>query len=210
MTPRPNPAAPVTWALILRKPAAAAKSRLAPVLSPACRRELAEQMFRHVLATALATAGLQRIAVVSPDRPELPPTALWIQDTAGTMNGCVKQGLTEARRRGAERVVVLPADLPLLGCADLAALLNTADNCDLVIAPDHHGEGTNALLLPANTDFEPLFGADSFQRHLAQARQLDLKTCTLHNRGLGFDLDDWHDWQTYRDSIAAVDIAASS
>ena len=167
-------------------------------------------MFRHVLATALATTGLHRVAVISPDRPELPPTARWIEDTAGTMNGCVKQGLAAAHRQGAERVVVLPADLPLLSCDDLAALLDTADNYDLVIAPDHHGEGTNALLLPADAGFEPLFGADSFQRHLAQARQLELKTCTLHNRGLGFDLDDWHDWQTYCDSFTAVDMAASS
>jgi 2-phospho-L-lactate guanylyltransferase len=59
----------------------------------------------------------------------------------------------------------------------------------VVIAPDRHMKGTNALLLsPANL-IEYDFGGDSFERHCARARRAGARLEIVNLPSLGLDLD---------------------
>ena len=197
---------PVTWALILKKASHHAKSRLRQVMAPPQRNELVETLFRTVLHAALASHRLDRVAVISPQACALPAGVIWIQDTSHSMNGCIRQGITEATQQGAQRLAILPSDLPLVRPADIDDLLHAADTADIAIAPDDIKQGTNALALNTLSGFSPLFGVGSFQRHLAQARHLNLSVSCVDNPRLSFDLDDAHDWQKYCDLISTTQL----
>ena len=59
----------------------------------------------------------------------------------------------------------------------------------VVIAPDRHEKGTNALLLsPANL-IEYDFGGDSFRRHCERARRAGARLEVVKLPSLGLDLD---------------------
>src|SRR3954471_16293939 len=69
-------------------------------------------------------------------------------------------GIAAAR---AERVLLVPGDCPALDPGEVAALL--AHTAPVVIVPDRHGTGTNALLLTPPDVIAPAFGEGSFARH---------------------------------------------
>src|SRR3954463_9742658 len=77
-------------------------------------------------------------------------------------------GIRAAVTRGAERVLLVPGDCPALDPAEVDALL-TPREAGVVIVPDRHGTGTNALLLAPPTAIAPAFGPGSFARHTALA-----------------------------------------
>ncbi len=60
----------------------------------------------------------------------------------------------------------------------------------MVISPDRHRQGTNALLVCPAGVIEYEFGPGSFQRHCARARQAGahLEICELPSLALDMDL----------------------
>jgi 2-phospho-L-lactate guanylyltransferase len=87
-------------------------------------------------------------------------------------------------------VLVLPADLPLITREDIIALLDRAVRPPVVvIAPDRHGKGTNALLMcpPGIIEFD--FGENSFQRHCERAKAAGARLEVVDLPTLGLDLD---------------------
>lgn len=87
-------------------------------------------------------------------------------------------------------VLIVPADLPLLTPEDVHAMLDRAKYPPVVVvAPDRHRLGTNALLVcPVGLiDYE--FGPGSFQRHCQLARQAGarLEICELPSVALDVD-----------------------
>ena len=177
-----------TVALIPVKKLSQAKARLAPVLNEAARRELALAMYRDVLAAALACDAIDRVAVVSRDEE-----ALAIAREAGAEGlaeaGGLNEALTSAAQqvidRGATRIVVLAADLPLVDSEAIAAV--TEAEADVAVAPSADG-GTNALALQREAiGFE--YGRDSAARHLAAARDTGLRALRLDLPALALDID---------------------
>lgn len=153
-----------------------AKSRLGDVLDAEERRELVELLLRRTVAAALGTSGVDRVAVVSAD-----PAALEVAREAGA--GAIAQrsaglnpGIVEARDalEGVDRILVLPADIPGVASQDIGRLLAAADRAParrplVVVAPDRHGRGTNALLLDPPDVIDPAFGGDSRDAHAGLA-----------------------------------------
>jgi 2-phospho-L-lactate guanylyltransferase len=87
-------------------------------------------------------------------------------------------------------VLVLPADLPLISRDDIVELLRRAvDPPVVVIAPDRHGKGTNALLISPPGLIEYDFGENSFQRHSERAKQAGARLEVVELPSLGLDLD---------------------
>jgi 2-phospho-L-lactate/phosphoenolpyruvate guanylyltransferase len=87
-------------------------------------------------------------------------------------------------------VLVLPADLPLMTPNDILALIERATQPPVVvIAPDRHKEGTNALLICPAGLIEYDFGVGSFQRHCKRARQAGARLEVVTLPSLGLDLD---------------------
>ena len=69
-------------------------------------------------------------------------------------------------------MLLVPGDTPLLAADELEALLARADaeQLGIVVVPDRHGEGTNALLLQPPDAIAPSFGPGSRERHVESAR----------------------------------------
>ncbi|MDE3194365.1 MAG: hypothetical protein KGN00_11830, partial [Chloroflexota bacterium] len=101
-----------------------------------------------------------------------------------------------------ECVALLPADLAALRADDVAALLEAAEEADVVIAPDRRARGTNALVLRPPDALEPLFGPDSFAAHREAASRAGLRVRVVERAGLALDLDEADD---LRAAVAEAD-----
>ena len=146
-----------------------AKSRLGSVLDAEERRDLVELLLRNTIAAALATEGVAEVVVVSPD-----PDVLDVAAEAGARgveqrSRGLNPALQEARAAATgARLLILPADLPGVRPADLARVLDAgtaAGSPSVVLVPDRHGTGTNALLLDPPDAIDPAFGGDSRAGH---------------------------------------------
>jgi 2-phospho-L-lactate guanylyltransferase len=78
-----------------------------------------------------------------------------------------------------------------------------APGASVVIVPDRHGTGTNALLLSPPTILAPAFGEGSFERHNALARAAGVTPRVAQVRSLGLDVDTPDDLAALRRALAA-------
>ena len=183
------------WAIVPVKPLRRGKSRLSGALSEDQREELNRVLLQRTLKTLLDLKEVEQVLVVSRDSAALALArdlgARTVQeDGAPALNTALKRATVVAPVYASRGVLVIPADLPLLTAADVLALLQRATEPPVVvIAPDRHRKGTNALLLsPANL-IEYDFGGDSFQRHCDRARRAGARLEIVDLPSLGLDLD---------------------
>lgn len=183
-----------TFAAVPVKDLLGTKSRLAPLLDPGSRAGLTLYMMKRVVR-AMLCAGIPsaNLCVVSPDRLVLDTAAEAgavprLQRTRG-LNPALEEAREWAGARGADSILVLPADLPLLRAEDVRSLLATGEGSPVALAPDAGETGTNALLLRPPDVIPFLFGSGSRQTHLQAARRrgLEARECRLPN--LSFDID---------------------
>lgn len=154
-----------------------AKSRLGAVLDAEERRDLAEAFAGRTIRASLATRGIAETLVVTPDDGvrelalELGARPLR-QRTSGLDDG-LREARMEAMAAGADAILVLPIDLPLVTPDAIAAVLATLDHATgptIGIVADRHRRGTNVLLLSPPDVIDFCFGGDSREAHLAAAR----------------------------------------
>jgi 2-phospho-L-lactate guanylyltransferase len=187
------------YLLIPVKDLSRAKQRLAPLMTQAERTRLAWMMLENTFAVAAQTRNVDRIAVVT-----LYPPAIALAEQFGmevilereqiSESASVDFGSRIVKQRGAQAVLRLPIDLPLLTAADIEALLN----CDgtkpsTVIAPSRDGAGTNALLRRPPDLFPSHFGPGSLAKHLAEAAQAGVPCEIVRSPRLGLDIDEPED-----------------
>jgi 2-phospho-L-lactate guanylyltransferase len=186
--------APFTlWLIIPVKPFGEGKSRLAGAISPTMRAELSRRWLTHVLTTATTWGHFAGMAVISRDPTVLTLAAAQgaqpIVETGGDLNSALLQARAAAQEAGAEGVLMLPSDLPLLTATDLDELYTRAlPGESVIIAPSHDG-GTNALLLRPPQAIVPAFGEESFARHVALAEAAGLPCHIYHSPTLALDID---------------------
>lgn len=174
------------------------KRRLAGAMDDAARVRLNEEFLVHTLGLAASLPG--PVLLVSPDPAVAAHKAaagcVHVADPGRGLNAAVAAGRARARRDGAARILVLPADLPTARPDDVLALAGAP--CPVAIAPDRRREGTNGLCLDAGLDFRFSFGAFSFAAHEAEARRLGVASLAVENPRLALDIDtpqDWRDWR---------------
>ena len=166
-----------------------AKSRLGAVLDAEERHELVELLLQRTIAAA---RGVDEVLVVSSD-----PDVLRVAESAGARP--VEQrsrGLTPALHEAREaatgaRLLILPADIPAVDAAALERVLAAGDATgrpSVVLVPDRHGRGTNALLLDPPDVIDPAFGGDSRAGHAWLASSADAAYAEVHDV-LGLDVD---------------------
>jgi 2-phospho-L-lactate guanylyltransferase len=161
-----------TLAILPIKSFGAAKQRLSDALGGGARQALAQAMFADVLSSLRHVDGLDGIAVVTCDRTAeaaalaSDAAVIWDHEEAGQSQAALA-GIAHARAEGYDRVLLVPGDTPLLDAAEVGDLLARAESEDLgvVVVPDRHGEGTNALVLHPPDAIEPSFGPGSRERH---------------------------------------------
>ncbi len=183
------------WAIVPVKPLRRGKSRLAGALSETERLELNRFLLEHTLRTLIDLKEVEEVLVVSRDSSALAIArdlgARTVQeDGAPTLNTALKRATVVAQVYASRGVLVIPADLPFLSPDDILALLERAtDPPVVVISPDRHQKGTNALLLSPSNIIEYDFGQDSFERHCERARKAGARLEVVDLPSLGLDLD---------------------
>jgi 2-phospho-L-lactate/phosphoenolpyruvate guanylyltransferase len=172
----------------------AAKQRLAAGLDAERRRELAGAMVADVLEAIAAARAIERIIVVSGDpvAQELAADAgaevVPDPEDAGHVEAALA-GIARAEVEGADQVVLLAGDCPLLDPRELDRLLTAVPDRYVGIVPDRHGTGTNALLLSPPTAIIPAFGEGSKARHVEAARQAGIPFTLEQLPSIELDLD---------------------
>lgn len=183
------------WAIVPVKPLRRGKSRLAGALSEDERTELNRTLLQHTLMTLSELKELEQVLVISRD-----PQALTIarnygartvrEDSHAALNTALKRATVVAQVYATRGVLVLPADLPLISTEDIRALIERAvDPPVVVISPDRHGKGTNALLISPSGLIEYDFGENSFQRHCDLVKKSGARLEIVDLPSLGLDLD---------------------
>lgn len=191
------------WIAVPVKPLAEGKSRLASVLSADERRSLARRLYERTLDVVVRSDSAAGVLVISRDWDVLAlarrmgATAL-AEETNGNgsrdreagLNRAVVQAAGWARQQGADALLVLPADLPLLQPANVNELIRVWDGRErsVVLAPSRTG-GTNGLLLAPPDGIAPAFGPESFNRHLALAQAAGLRCTVVESPALALDVD---------------------
>ena len=186
-----------------------AKQRLGDALGASTRAALAAAMFADVLAQVGRARTLEHLIVVSGE-----PSVQKLGSEAGAVlvddptdrgqSPAALAGLARAAARGFERALLVPGDCPLVDPAELDALVEESPGDEVVIVPDRHGTGTNALLLDPSGPFEPRFGPDSLARHVEQADRKGIAHAVRPVPSLGLDLDTGEDLAQL---VAALDDA---
>ena len=184
------------WAVVPVKPLKIAKSRLSGSLSAAGREELVRRLLEHTLQVLSDCRGIQQILVVSAD-PQVWEICLTYErvnllreeDVPG-LNASLERASAFAVEEGAEAVMIVPLDLPLLNNRLLQDCLELSGPAPLLlIAPDRQKLGTNFLLScpPGLIPFS--FGENSFQTHQEAARKTSAAVKILDIPELALDID---------------------
>jgi 2-phospho-L-lactate guanylyltransferase len=194
-----------TTAIIPVKRLESAHERLSEAVPAQERRRLAEAMFRDLLAKIRRSRYIDDAIIVTSD-PAAARHARWLDHTvlerdrdAGHSEDA-SAGAHLAKSRGAERVVLLPVDCPMLDPGELDAHLGDTPRTALIV-PDRHGTGTNALVLCPPDAIQPAFGPDSCARHISRARAAGISFALAQLESLGFDLDTTEDMAELRDAL---------
>ena len=183
------------WAIVPVKPLRRGKSRLAGTLSEDERAELNQSLLQNTLKTFSDLKEVEEVLVISRD-----PQALAIarhygartvrEDGQPELNTALRRATVIAQVYATRGVLVLPADLPLVTRDDVLTLIeHVGEPPAVVIAPDRHGTGTNALLISPAGLIEYDFGENSFQRHCERAREAGARLEIVNLPTLGLDLD---------------------
>jgi 2-phospho-L-lactate guanylyltransferase len=147
-------------------------------------------MLDDVLATLAACAEIKGTLVMSPERDQVPAGVPVLADPATGMNGALGQALADLAARGATRVAVIAADLPLLQPGEVASLVSAARRTGIALAPDARESGTNAVCLTLPSTFGFRFGPGSFALHREAAARSGAPAAIVIAPGLGFDVDE--------------------
>ena len=181
----------MTYVLIPLKRLDKSKTRLSSVLTLEERVELTIAMLEDVVESAVHAEGVERVYVINNDvelsRNMKAYGVKMLRDPGKGLNNALKVWLKKFERES-KSTLILPADIPLIKSEDLEQVIRLGAHHDMVISPSRN-MGTNALLLKPPTLLKPLFGSNSFQRHLKSALEMNVKLKVFENERIGFDVD---------------------
>jgi 2-phospho-L-lactate guanylyltransferase len=194
------------WLLIPAKSLATGKSRLHRVLEDGARRDLNARLLRRMLATAARFPGHERTAVVSECEDVLRLAdergVRCIRQATGTgLNSAAEEGMDELRKLGAQDVLVIACDEPLVLPSDIREIADVRTRVGgIVICPDRHYRGTNAILVPCDARLQFQFGESSFAKHCQEALRLGFAPTVHVNERIAFDIDTPGDLMMWEDA----------
>ncbi len=195
-----------TLAVLPVKSFGRAKQRLGDAVGDQ-KRALARAMATDVLEALGRVDGLDGVIVVSAEalgddvEPGGRVELVHDPEEAG-QSAAALRGVRAAVERGAERVLLVPGDCPALEPDEVADLLSEPQE-GVVIVPDRHGAGTNALLIAPPEVLEPAFGPGSFARHAALAHAAGARVRIGRLPSLELDVDTPGDLAALRAALAA-------
>jgi len=190
-----------------------AKQRLDGAVGQPDRSELAAAMVADVLGALGAVAALDDVIVVTAE-----PRAAAAARAAGAQvvddpveagqSDAAARGVAAAVARGAERVLLVPGDCPTLDAGEVGAVLDGFADAGVVIVPDRHGAGTNALRLTPPEVIAPAFGPGSCARHAALGAAAGAVVRVAEAPSLELDVDTPGDLAALRGALQRLPNAA--
>lgn len=183
------------WAIVPVKPFRQGKSRLAGVMSEDERYMLNSTLFGNTLRSLSSGKGIEQILVVSRDTSVLAMSrefgARTIQEEGpSNLNNALTLANSFAVMSGAQQILVLPTDLPLLNTTVVEEIISRGGKFrQMVISPDRKHDGTNAMMVSPADVIEFQYGPGSFRKHMAQAQKKDLQIEVYQSKVLELDLD---------------------
>jgi 2-phospho-L-lactate guanylyltransferase len=199
-----------TVAVLPVKTFSRAKQRLSKAVGELERRDLAVAMVADVLDALAGVDALETVIVVTAEPRAVEAAAavgavvVHDPDEAG-QSAAAQRGIATALELGAERVLAVPGDCPALDAGEVADLLARRQRAGVVIVPDRHGSGTNALLLAPPDAIHPSFGVGSFARHAARAHAAGAEIRIARLASLELDIDTPEDLGALREALAVSD-----
>jgi 2-phospho-L-lactate guanylyltransferase len=195
-----------TWVVVLVKDFDSAKQRLGPALDPPQRRALA----RRNASRAIRAAGAaeRRLVVAGSDEAAALATELGaevlVEPRQEGQNVAAQRGLARAIENGADAVLLLSSDLPLVTKNSVRDLLREASRLapPVVVAVPATGRGgTNALYLHPPRAIGLHFGADSLAAFRREAQGLGVRFEIHISPAMALDLDEPADLARLRRAV---------
>jgi 2-phospho-L-lactate/phosphoenolpyruvate guanylyltransferase len=192
----------MTRVVLLLKDFELAKTRLSSVLDAAARMVIATDFAFSALAAvgprALVVAGSERPAEVAREMGN----EVVVEERASGQNPAARLGVETAVKSGADAVLLISSDLPLIDAAVVDRLLEWADRLPrpvVVAVPAIGRGGTNALYLAPPDVIDLHFGDDSLAKFEADARSRGVSFETYESPELALDVDEPSDLAAFRE-----------
>jgi 2-phospho-L-lactate guanylyltransferase len=195
-----------TWVVVLIKDFASAKQRLQPALGPTERRSLARRNAQ--LAVRAAGAGDQVLVVAgSEEVAEL--ARAWGAEVVSEprqegQNVAAARGIVRAVEGGAEAVLLLSSDLPMVTVDAVREVLDAGARIAAPVAvavPAIGRGGTNALYLHPPGAISLNFGSDSLAKFRHEAETRGVTFVVHHSDAMALDLDEPGDLARLRRAV---------
>jgi 2-phospho-L-lactate guanylyltransferase len=165
-------------------------------------------MLRDVLAALRDSSAIDALVVVTAGGVAIElardQVATVLRDNEKGHNAAAQLGIAAAIEAGADRVLLVPGDCPALDPDELDALLaRPVDPPSVLIVPDRHGTGTNALALTPPGAMEPSFGPGSCRRHKQNALAAGAHAEVVEVPSLALDVDTPDDLEALEAALRA-------
>ena len=176
-----------------------AKRRLRDHLSLQERKRLMVELYVTGLRALQEAVPARQVIVVSHDLRVLALAqergAQPLAQLGYGLNGAVEEGRAWALAAGAEAILVVLADLPLVAGEALRQLLALSrGGREVILAPGQRG-GAHALFCRPASLLKFVFGRDSRRRFMAQAAQVEARLTLFDSPALSLDIDTADDWR---------------
>jgi len=184
-----------TWVVVLIKDFDTAKQRLQPAMGAKSRRALARRNARRAVEAAaagdrvLVVAGGAEVAEMAAARG----AEVLVEPREEGQNVAARRGINRAVVKGAEAVLILSSDLPLVTVDSVRELLHSAGRHAspvVVAAPAIGRGGTNALYIRPPDAIGLHFGDDSLTKFRDDAESRGVRFVIHHSDAMALDLDE--------------------
>ena len=184
-----------TWVVVLIKDFDSAKQRLRPAMGARSRRALAR---RNAQRAVEAASGGDHLLVVTGSDEVAEMATGWgaevlVEPREEGQNGVARRGINRAVEKGAEAVLVLSSDLPLVTAKAVRDMLDAGGRHAspvVVAAPAIGRGGTNALYLRPAEAIGLHFGDDSLAKFRDDAESRGVRFVIHHSDAMALDLDE--------------------
>ncbi len=172
-----------------------ANERLSSVLSQESRTSLAYAMLKDVYNSVAKSALADKVAVVTMDKKAISMAEehdfLIIKESKQeSESSSVDYAVEVCDQMGADSVLVIPADAPLMTAEDIDFILEKVeDRPHVILVPSGDKLGTNAILRKPPNVLKSMFGHDSFRKHREQAEEKEVPYEVYEMKNFALDID---------------------
>jgi 2-phospho-L-lactate/phosphoenolpyruvate guanylyltransferase len=195
-----------SWVIVLIKDFASAKQRLQPALGPKARQALARR--NAELAVRAAAAGDRVLVVAGSDKVAGLATGwgadVLVEPRQEGQNVAAARGIARAVEGGADAVLLLSSDLPLVTIDAVREVLESSSRLDAPVAvavPAVGRGGTNALYLRPPGAIALNFGSDSLAKFRHEAESRGVSFVVHRSDAMALDLDEPGDLARLRRAV---------